>query len=207
MKSGRFITIEGVEGVGKSTNLSLIESLVSARGFEVLVTREPGGTMTGERIRKILLDKEEQAMTAMTELLLMFAARKQHVEEVIKPALSKGVWVISDRFTDSSYAYQGGGRQLGSKKVAKLEELVLNGFKPDLTLLLDLDVTAGLARATSDSSPDRFESEEKEFFERVRAVFLARSKYDHYRVINSAQSMEAVQVELRKVIASFCDGL
>ncbi|HCC45660.1 MAG TPA: dTMP kinase [Gammaproteobacteria bacterium] len=207
MKSGRFITIEGVEGVGKSTNLSLIESLVSARGFDVLVTREPGGTMTGERIRKILLDKEEQAMTAMTELLLMFAARKQHVEEVIKPALSKGVWVISDRFTDSSYAYQGGGRQLGSKKVAKLEELVLNGFKPDLTLLLDLDVTAGLARATSDSSPDRFESEEREFFERVRTVFLARSKYDHYRVINSAQSMEAVQVELRKVIASFCDGL
>ena len=113
----------------------------------------------------------------------------------------------SDRFTDSSYAYQGGGRQLGSKKVAKLEELVLNGFKPDLTLLLDLDVTAGLARATSDSSPDRFESEEREFFERVRTVFLARSKYDHYRVINSAQSMEAVQVELRKVIASFCDGL
>ena len=207
MKSGRFITIEGVEGVGKSTNLSLIESLVSERGFDVLVTREPGGTMTGERIRKILLDKEEQAMTAMTELLLMFAARKQHVEEVIKPALSKGVWVISDRFTDSSYAYQGGGRQLGSKKVAKLEELVLNDFKPDLTLLLDLDVTAGLARATSDSSPDRFESEEKEFFERVRAVFLARSKYHHYRVINSAQSMEAVQVELRKIIASFCDGL
>ena len=207
MTSGRFITIEGVEGVGKSTNLSLIESLVSARGFEVLVTREPGGTKTGERIRKILLDKEEQAMTAMTELLLMFAARKQHVEEVIKPALSRGVWVISDRFTDSSYAYQGGGRQLGSKKVAKLEELVLNGFKPDLTLLLDLDVTAGLARATSDSSPDRFESEEKEFFERVRAEFLARSKYHHYRVINSAQSIEAVQADLRKVIASFCDGL
>ncbi len=207
MTSGRFITIEGVEGVGKSTNLSLIESLVSARGFEVLVTREPGGTTTGERIRKILLDKEEQAMTAMTELLLMFAARKQHVEEVIKPALSRGVWVISDRFTDSSYAYQGGGRQLGSKKVAKLEELVLNGFKPDLTLLLDLDVTAGLARATSDSSPDRFESEGKEFFERVRAEFLARSKYHHYRVINSAQSIEAVQADLRKVIASFCDDL
>ena len=126
---GRFITIEGTEGVGKSTNIALVREIVARYGHEVLMTREPGGTGTGERVREILLDKDEQQMTAMTELLLMFAARAQHVEEVIRPAVENGIWVISDRFTDSSYAYQGGGRELGSRPVELLESLVLGDFR------------------------------------------------------------------------------
>ena len=132
MTIGKFITLEGVEGVGKSTNLELISDLVESGGYDVLLTREPGGTRLGERVRDILLDKKETGMTPMAELLLMFAARAQHVEEVIKPALARGTWVVSDRFTDSSYAYQGGGRQLGSDVVAELEQLVLGDFRPDL---------------------------------------------------------------------------
>jgi len=201
---GRFITIEGVEGVGKSTNLTVLETLIKEQGFDVLVTREPGGTATGERVRAILLDKEEQKMTAMTELLLMFAARRQHVEQVIEPALASGVWVISDRFTDSSYAYQGGGRQLGSQTVAELEGYVLGDFSPDLTIILDLDVSTSLARATSGSEADRFESEQLEFFERVRHVFLDRASGDRYRVIDACQTIDQVQVEIRQVIEAFC---
>ena len=204
MNSGRFITIEGLEGVGKSTNLTLVETLIKEQGFDVLVTREPGGTVTGERIRAILLDKEEQKMTAMTELLLMFAARRQHVEQVIEPALASGVWVISDRFTDSSYAYQGGGRQLGSQTVAELEGYVLGDFSPDLTIVLDLDVSTSLARATSGSEADRFESEHQVFFERVRQVFLDRASGDRYRVIDTGQTIDQVRAEIRQVIEAFC---
>lgn len=206
MSRGKFITIEGIEGVGKSTNLALIESLISDLGQGVLVTREPGGTMTGERIRSILLDKEEQNMTAMTELLLMFAARRQHVDQVIEPALAAGTWVISDRFTDSSFAYQGGGRQLGMKTVSALENFVLGGFRPDLTIVLDLDVSTGLTRATSNASPDRFESEQGEFFERVRKVFLDRASGDRYRVVDTSQSIEAVQSEISRIITTFYHG-
>ena len=206
MSRGKFITIEGIEGVGKSTNLALIESLISDLGQGVLVTREPGGTMTGERIRSILLDKDEQNMTAMTELLLMFAARRQHVDQVIEPALAAGTWVISDRFTDSSYAYQGGGRQLGMKTVSALEDFVLGDFRPDLTIVLDLDVSTGLTRATSNASPDRFESEQREFFERVRKVFLDRASGDRYRVVDTSQSIEAVQSEISRIITTFYHG-
>ena len=206
MNRGRFITIEGVEGVGKSTNLTVLETLIKEQGFDVLVTREPGGTATGERVRAILLDKEEQKMTAMTELLLMFAARRQHVEQVIEPALASGVWVISDRFTDSSYAYQGGGRQLGSQTVAELEGYVLGDFSPDLTIVLDLDVSTSLARATSGSEADRFESEHQDFFERVRQVFLDRASGDRYRVIDTGQTIDQVRAEIRQVIeAFFCE--
>ncbi len=206
MSRGKFITIEGIEGVGKSTNLALIESLVSDLGQGVLVTREPGGTMTGERIRSILLDKDEQNMTAMTELLLMFAARRQHVDQVIEPALTAGTWVISDRFTDSSYAYQGGGRELGMETVSALEDFVLGDFRPDLTIVLDLDVSTGLTRATSNASPDRFESEQREFFERVRKVFLDRASGDRYRVVDTSQSIEAVQSEISRIITTFYHG-
>ena len=206
MSRGKFITIEGIEGVGKSTNLSLTESLINDLGQGVLVTREPGGTMTGERIRSILLDKDEQNMTAMTELLLMFAARRQHVDQVIEPALAAGTWVISDRFTDSSYAYQGGGRQLGMKTVSALEDFVLGDFRPDLTIVLDLDVSTGLTRATSNASPDRFESEQREFFERVRKVFLDRASGDRYRVVDTSQSIEAVQSEISRIITTFYHG-
>ena len=204
MNRGRFITIEGVEGVGKSTNLTMLETLIKEQGFDVLVTREPGGTATGERVRAILLDKEEQKMTAMTELLLMFAARRQHVEQVIEPTLASGVWVISDRFTDSSYAYQGGGRQLGSQTVAELEGYVLGDFSPDLTIVLDLDVSTSLTRATSGREADRFESEHQDFFERVRQVFLDRASGDRYRVIDTGQTIDQVRAEIRQVIEAFC---
>ena len=204
MNRGRFITIEGVEGTGKSTNLALVETQIKKHGYQVLTTREPGGARTGEKVRAILLDKEEQEMTAMTELLLIFAARRQHVEEVIKPALASGMWVISDRFTDSSYAYQGGGRKLGIQSVADLEAYVLDNFSPDLTILLDLDISVGLARATKDSEPDRFEKEQREFFERVREVYLERATGDHYRIINTGRAIDEVQAEIIHIIECFC---
>jgi len=203
MTQGRFITIEGVEGVGKSTNIALVKSLLEARGYEVLLTREPGGTPTGERIREILLDKDEQAMTAMTELLLVFAARSQHVSQVIMPALAAGQWVISDRFTDASYAYQGRGRELGIEIVAALEAQVLADFRPDLTIVLDVDIATGLERATREAEADRFESEQASFFQRVRETFLTLAEADRYRVIDAGQPIEKVQVDLTEVIVEF----
>ena len=200
MTTGKFITLEGVEGVGKSTNLALISELVKSGGYDVLVTREPGGTTLGERVREILLDKDEHGMTPMAELLLMFAARAQHVEEVIKPALARGTWVVSDRFTDSSYAYQGGGRQLGSDAVAALERQVLGGFRPDLVIILDLDVQAGLERASKVSEADRFESEEREFFERVRAAFVSRSSEPGYHLVDAARPLIDVQADIATII-------
>ena len=191
---GRFITIEGVEGVGKSTNISYIERFLEARDIEFVSTREPGGTALAERVRDVLLDKVESSMDPMTELLLMFAARKQHTEELIKPALERGKWVICDRYTDSSYAYQGGGRGLDSKIISKVEKLTLGSFKPDLTIVLDLPVKKGLARAGNRGELDRFELESEKFFKRVRATFLARAKtHKRYHVINASRSLSAVQ--------------
>jgi len=204
MNRGRFITIEGVEGTGKSTNLALMKTLIKERGFEVLVTREPGGTTIGERVREILLDMAEQKMTPMTELLLIFAARRQHVEQVIEPALASGMWVISDRFTDSSYAYQGGGRLLGEEIIEELESYALGDFSPDLTIVLDLDVATGLTRAIVENDADRFEREEYDFFERVRQAYLDRASGDRYRVIDTTQTIHQVQDEIRQVIAVFC---
>jgi len=200
MTRGKFITLEGVEGVGKSTNLELISGFVKSGGYDVLVTREPGGTTLGERVREILLDKDEHGMTPMAELLLMFAARAQHVEEVIKPALARGTWVVSDRFTDSSYAYQGGGRQLGSKAVAALEHQVLGDFGPDLVIILDLDVQAGLQRASKVAEADRFESEESEFFDRVRAAFVSRSSEPGYHLVDAARPLIDVQADIITII-------
>lgn len=200
MTTGKFITLEGVEGVGKSTNLELISGLVESGGYDVLLTREPGGTRLGERVRDILLDKKETGMTPMAELLLMFAARAQHVEEVIKPALARGTWVVSDRFTDSSYAYQGGGRQLGSNVVAELEQQVLGDFRPDLVIILDLDVQTGLERASKVSEADRFESEERAFFERVRETFVDRSTASGYRLVDAGQPLNEVQEVIASII-------
>ncbi|MBD3646692.1 MAG: dTMP kinase, partial [Pseudomonadales bacterium] len=169
---GRFISIEGVEGVGKSTNIRYIESMLDSRNIEHVCTREPGGTPLGEKLRELLLDRDDRSMGAMSELLLMFAARAQHVRDFIRPNLEAGRWVICDRFTDSSYAYQGGGRLMGSEIVAELDELVLNGFHPDVTLILDLPVEQGLERANNRSEEDRFEMEDASFFNRVRDVFL-----------------------------------
>lgn len=193
---GKFITVEGVEGVGKSTNAEFVREQIEQAGFEVIVSREPGGTATGERIRSILLDKEEHQMTALTELLLMFAARSQHIEQVIRPALERGAWVLSDRFTDSSFAYQGGGRQLAPSVIEQLQDIVVGDCRPDLVLILDLDVETGLARASRRSAADRFELEQQAFFERVRNTFLERSKLPGYQLIDASQPLEAVQQEI-----------
>jgi dTMP kinase len=186
--TGQFITIEGAEGVGKSTNIKLIQTLLDAAGIAHIATREPGGTPLAEQIRG---------------LLLMFAARRQHVEELILPATEAGQWVICDRFTDSTYAYQGGGRGLDLAQIAVLEQLCLGDFRPNLTLLLDLDVTAGLTRAAERGAPDRFESEDVAFFNRVRQAFLDRAaSADHYRVVDASQPLVQVQASIRSIITT-----
>jgi dTMP kinase len=167
---GKFITVEGTEGVGKSTNLEFIRSQLCAAGMDVVQTREPGGTPLGEAIRGLLLDPAFTGMDELCELQLMFAARAEHLGKVIRPALERGQCVLSDRFTDATYAYQGGGRGVDVSVIARLEELVQGDFRPDLTLLLDVPVEVGLARAGQRGSLDRFEQEQIEFFERVRAA-------------------------------------
>ena len=194
---GRFITIEGVEGVGKSTNLRFIETWLSERGIPYLTTREPGGTALGESVRELLLARSESPMDAMTELLLMFAARAEHVVQVIRPALAAGSWVISDRFTDSSYAYQGGGRGIPASTIAAIEQAALGDFKPDATLLLDLPVASGLDRAAQTGAKDRFELESMAFFDRVRAVFLSRAAEDaRFEVVDASRGIDAVQSDI-----------
>ena len=203
---GRFITVEGVEGVGKSTNIAFIQSILDGKGIPFLATREPGGTELGEGIRKLLLDKGQHGMTAMTELLLMFAARVQHVEQVIKPALAAGQWVICDRFTDSSYAYQGGGRELPIELITSLEKLAINDFRPDCTFILDMPVETGLSRAENVGEKDRFESEQVEFFNRVREVFITRAeKNKRFHIVNAAQALEKVQAKIREVLVPLID--
>ncbi len=202
----RFITIEGVEGVGKSTNIAFIQSILDGKGIPFLATREPGGTELGEGIRRLLLDKGQHDMTAVTELLLRFAARVQHVEQVIKPALSVGRWVICDRFTDSSYAYQGGGRELPIEMITSLEKLAINDFRPDCTFILDMPVETGLSRAENVGEKDRFESEQAEFFNRVRDVFITRAKEDkRFHIVNAAQALEQVQAEIRDALIPLID--
>lgn len=204
---GRFITVEGIEGVGKSTNIAFIQSMLDEKGIPYLATREPGGTELGEGIRKLLLDKNHQGMTAITELLLMFAARAQHIEQVIEPGLAHGRWVICDRFIDSSYAYQGGGRELPIELIAGLEKLTLDNYRPDCTFILDLSVETGLSRAESVGEKDRFESEQVEFFNRVRQVFISRASEDkRCHIINAAQTLEQVQAEIHDILTTLMDG-
>ena len=199
--SGLFITLEGVEGVGKSTNLSFIESILEDRGIPYVATREPGGTDCGERIRELLLDKNQKEMSDMTELLLMFAARAQHIEQIIKPALERGEWVVCDRFTDSSYAYQGGGRNVPVDLIMGLEKIAINEFKPDCTILLDLAVETGLSRAESVGTKDRFESEHDEFFNRVRQAFLDRaSEEKRIHVVNASLPLAEVQHHIADIL-------
>ncbi len=193
----RFITLEGGEGAGKSTVLSALRAFLSARGEEVVSTREPGGTPLAEQIRALLLDPHHEPPAVETELLLMFAARAQHVREVILPALRRGAWVISDRFTDSSYAYQGAGRGLDAAFIAELEERVV-GIAPAMTLLLDIGVAHGRERARGrDTDPDRIEREQDQFFERVREGFLARAGAEpgRFRIVDATQSVEAVAAQ------------
>jgi len=203
--TGKFITVEGIEGVGKSTNIEFIHRQLLAAGREVLLTREPGGTPLAEEIRGLLLDPAYTGMDPRCELQLVFAARAEHLARVIRPALAQGKWVLCDRFTDATYAYQGGGRGIDTTIIAALETLVQGTFRPDLTLLLDVSVAVGLARAGRRGSLDRFEQERVDFFERVRLCYLdmAREHADRYRVIDAAQPLDKVQRDLAAVLATF----
>ncbi len=193
-----FITLEGIEGAGKGSSTAFIEAWLRQRDIDVVSTREPGGTELGEALRAMLLGFKHVDMSADTELLLMFAARAQHLHQVIRPALDAGSWVLCDRFTDATYAYQGGGRGLDATRIRALEDLVQQGLKPDLTLLLDLPVETGLERARKRSAADRFESEQQAFFERARAVYLAIAEREPGRVrrIDASAPLEAVQARI-----------
>jgi dTMP kinase len=199
---GRFITLEGVEGAGKSTQLRHLVDWLEGLGIDLIVTREPGGTPAAERIRGLLLDTSNTDICVDAELLLVFAARADHIVNRIEPALAAGQWVVCDRFTDATYAYQGGGRGLEARRIAVLEELVQRGLQPDLTLLFDLPASSGLARAHSRSRPDRFESEAPVFFERVRAAYLsiASRSPERVHVIDAAQDELAVAAQVRGCI-------
>jgi len=192
---GKFITVEGTEGVGKSTNLEFIKQRIEAQGIEVIVTREPGGTPLAEELRRILLAKRNEIFDPTAELLVVFAARAQHLNRVILPAIEKGCWVISDRFTDATYAYQGWGRGLSLDTIAVLEDLVQQGCSPDITFYLDISVSVGLARARARAELDRFEEEKIDFFERVRNGYLTRVKQspERYAMIDAAQPLPGVQ--------------
>lgn len=196
--SGLFITLEGPEGAGKSTNREYLAALLREQGIDVLLTREPGGTPLAERVRELLLAPSDESMASDTELLLVFAARAQHLAQVIVPALQRGAVVLCDRFTDATYAYQGGGRGLDVQRIAQLENFVQGALRPDLTLVFDLPVEVGLARAAARGRLDRFEQEGREFFEAVRSTYLQRAKAEpaRYRILDAAQSLEAVQRDL-----------
>ena len=202
---GCFITLEGVEGAGKSTALALVREAVEAAGHPVVVTREPGGTPLGEELRALLLGHKHNGMSDDAELLLMFAARAEHLHRVIEPALAAGQWVICDRFTDATYAYQGGGRGLSRERIAQLESWVQGARRPHLTLLLDLPVQQGLERAGKRSAPDRFESEQLEFFERVRQAYLdiAAAEPGRVRTVDAGQDLPAVSAAIRAVMEDF----
>ena len=203
--TGRFITLEGGEGAGKTTQLPFMRDYLEQTGGRVVVTREPGGAVLGEEIRGLLLSHRHDGMTLAAETLLMFAARAEHLERVIRPALAEGHWVLCDRFTDATYAYQGGGRGLALERIAVLEDWVQGALRPDLTLLFDLPVTVGLARAGKRSAADRFEREEVAFFERVRAAYLERASQhpDRYRVVNADRPVEAVRVEVESLLVDW----
>lgn len=206
---GRLISLEGGEGAGKSTLLAGLRTHFERSGLDVLYTREPGGTPVGEAVRALVLDPAHRGMAVETELLLMFAARAQLVREVLQPALVSGRWVLCDRFTDASYAYQGGGRGVDAASIAELERIATGGLKPDLTLLLDLPVAHGRARASQRSDADRIEAERDDFFERVRTAYLVRAQAEpqRFRVIDASQPADAVlQAAVAAVDALRTDG-
>lgn len=205
MQQGIFITLEGVEGAGKSTLMAYVAEYYIEKSREVIQTREPGGTKAGEQIRAILLDSDNETLTDNTELLLMFAARMQHIDEIIKPALSSEKIVICDRFTDATYAYQGAGRGLDISRIEALENWVQQGLKPDITLLFDLDVETGLRRANQRSDADRFEQEEISFFERIRSCYLERADKDpnRFRIIDASQSFENVKKQIHTILEGY----
>ena len=209
MTPGKFITLEGIDGAGKSTHLLWLEDLLEGMGKSTVVTHEPGGTPLGERLRSILLDSS-QTMHPETEALLMFAARREHLDKLILPALTKGEWVISDRFTDASFAYQGGGRGLSEDKLDGLEHWVQGRFQPDLTFYFDVTSELGRERLNNRGdgveSVDRFEKEKGEFFDRVRESYLKRArKFSHrIHIIDSSQSLESIRIKLKDIVLTIC---
>ena len=205
MKKGLFITLEGIEGAGKSTAVDFIEDFLTKEGHDVIKTREPGGTVIGEQIREILLKNENYTLTYDTELLLVFSARAQHIQEVILPALSLGKIILCDRFTDASYAYQGGGRGIDASRINLLEKWVQGDLRPNLTLLFDLDVNIGMQRTKKRSDADRFEREEINFFEKIRNTYLERAKKEpqRFRIINSASLLENVKEQIVTILKDF----
>lgn len=208
LRKGFFITLEGGEGAGKSTQRVHIVEWLETHGKEVVETREPGGTAVSEQIRQVLLDTRNAGLDSHAELLLLFAARAQLLQEVIRPALAAGKVVVSDRFTDASYAYQGGGRQMGSEAVALLEKFVHQDLQPDLTLLLDMPIEEGMQRVTGRGQADRFEIESDKFFERVRNTYLERAAESprRFSIIDARQSQEQVWQQI-KVILEAAPGL
>ncbi|MCJ8314203.1 MAG: dTMP kinase [Saccharospirillaceae bacterium] len=203
--SGLFITVEGLEGVGKSTNLEFVKNWLVNKGLNVETTREPGGTNLAEDIRELLLTKREENVSETCELLMMFAARAQHIAQKINPWLEQGKCVLSDRFTDATYAYQGGGRQMDTSIINQLEDIVQNGLQPDFTLLLDAPAHIGLKRIQSRGFTDRIEQEKVEFFDRAREGYLARAKADPKRmfVIDASQPLEDVQTQIEATLTAF----
>jgi dTMP kinase len=198
---GKFITLEGMDGAGKSTHIPTIIELLKSRGLEVISTREPGGTPLGEKLRELLLN---EAMHPETETLLMFAARREHIAAVIEPALARGAWVLSDRFTDATYAYQSGGRGVLASKIIELEQWVQQGLQPDATLLFDVPVEVSVSRLANARTPDKFERESAEFFTKIRNAYLHRASEQpsRFHVINSNQALDAVQANVRDIVFS-----
>ena len=206
MTRGKFITFEGTEGVGKTTNMDFVEQLLKGRGVDLIRTREPGGTPMAERVRAILLDAGSEPIDPDAELLLVFAARAQHLARVICPALASGTWVLCDRFTDATYAYQGGGRGLSIERIGALEVAVQGDLQPDLTIYLDLPVQTGLERIAP-SDRDRFEREQHQFFERVRRAYLQRAQmFARFRIVDAARPLADVQNSIALLVREFVDG-
>ena len=209
MYKGKFITIEGSEGAGKSTNLRFIQNYLAEKNIDFISTREPGGTPVAEKIRDLLLDKANTSLCSDSELLLMFAARAQHLNELIIPALEQGRWVISDRFTDASYAYQGGGRGLSMTKIAQLEQFVQGELRPDATILLDIPVEKGMERVRGRGETDRFEQEDMDFFERIRQTYLQRAKEhpQRFHIIDTQPAIPEVEKQLLTVLEHLTDNV
>ena len=204
-QKGKFLTIEGGEGSGKSTNIQFIRQYLESRGIELICTREPGGTVYSEKIRELLLAHESEPLAADAELLLIFAARAQHLQQLILPALDRGQWVLCDRFTDATYAYQGAGRSLGLNKVAELEQFVQGVMRPDLTIILDIPVELGMQRVQKRGELDRFETEKMAFFKTVRQAYLDLASQDQsrYRIVDTRVDLEQVQRNLKTLLEEF----
>ncbi|MEO0368218.1 MAG: dTMP kinase [Pseudomonadota bacterium] len=208
-KLGKFITIEGQDGAGKSSNIDALVKELARQNIPYVQTREPGGTELGEALRAVLLDKDQPPIDDKAELLMIFAARAQHLHEVIEPALIRGDWVVCDRFTDATYAYQGGGRELGQEIVADLESLVQGELRPDLTVLLDLPSELGEQRVGQRAQPDRFEQENLAFKQRVRQVYLDRSELHHQVIkrVDASKPLEQVQQQVTEIVKQFIEGV